>query len=510
MKVLVTGGTGVVGKAAVDRLLQAGHEVRLLSRHADADVRQWAAGVEPHAGSVGSDQAVAGAAEGCEAVLHVAGIVAEQPPEVTFQAVNVDGTRRLAREARRAGVRRFVYVSSYGADRGESAYHRSKHAAEQVVRDEAPPGWLIVRPGNVYGPGDEVISLLLKMVRTLPAIPLVGMGSHPFQPVWMDDLGQALALAVERDQPRETAVDVMGPDVTTMRDVIELLGKFTERSPVLVPVPEFLARMGTQALETVGIDFPVKEDQITMLQEGNVLPPGAVNGLTEVFGITPTPLGEGLGKLVDLLPETLPSEGTGTLHRQRYWADIHGSQLTKEELFEVVRTEFYALAPSGLLEVGAEPGSQTAMEVGVTLTLEIPLRGHIQVRCVDISDCTITMVTLEGHPLSGAIRFDVSEVSPGVLRFEVRSFTRSADLLDRIGMRTFGKVAQRATWRSVVSAGVDRSGGTAPDGVQEEETGLHGKDAEDVENWVEEVVMRFRREQSPGGEGGGGGGGGSA
>lgn len=497
MKVLVTGGTGVVGKAAVDHLLKAGHTVRLLSRNADADARQWAGGVEPHSGSVSSDEAVAGAAEGCDAVLHVAGIVAESPPESTFQEVNVEGTRRLAREARRAGVRRFVYVSSYGADVGQSDYHRSKFAAEEVVRAEAPPGWLVVRPGNVYGPGDEVISLLLKMVRTIPAIPLVGTGGQPFQPVWMDDLGVALARAVERTEPTETVVNVMGPDVTTMREVIELLGKITQRSPVLVPVPEFLAKMGTQALETVGIDFPVKEGQITMLQEGNVLPPGAVNGLTETFGVTPTPLGEGLGKLADALPEMLPSDGTGTLHRQRYWADIHGSKLSQEELFEVVRTEFYALAPSGLLEVGAEPGSSTAMEEGETLTLEIPLRGHIQVRCVDISDCTITMVTLEGHPLSGAIRFDVSRVSPDVLRFEVRSFTRSADLIDRIGMRTFGKMAQRATWRSVVSAGVERSGGSAPAGVEQEETSLYGKDAEDVENWLEEVVMRFRRSQSP-------------
>ncbi|MBW3571728.1 MAG: DUF1990 family protein [Gemmatimonadetes bacterium] len=497
MKVLVTGGTGVVGKAAVDQLLHAGHRVRLLSRNAAADARQWAAGVEAHPGSVGSDQAVAGAAEGCGAVLHAAGIVAEDPPELTFQEVNVEGTRRLAREARRAGVRRFVYVSSYGADVGQSDYHRSKLAAEQVVRAEAPPGWLIVRPGNVYGPGDEVISLMLKLVRRLPAIPLIGTGGQPFQPVWMDDLGLALARAVERDQPRETVVNVMGPDVTTMREVIELLGKITQRTPVLVPVPELVAKMGTQALETAGIPFPVKEGQITMLQEGNVLPEGAVNGLTDTFGVTPTPLGEGLGKLADALPEMLPAEGTGTLHRQRYWADIHGSRLTREELFEVVRTEFYALAPPGLLHVGAEPGSRTALEVGATLTLEIPLRGHIQVRCVHVEDCTSTVVTLEGHPLSGAMRFDVTEPQPGVLRFEVRSFTRSADLLDGIGMRTFGRVAQRATWRAVVSAAVERSGGTAPAGVQEEETSLYGEDAADVERWVEDLVMRFRREQGP-------------
>lgn len=493
MKVLVTGGTGVVGRAAVDHLLQAGHAVRLLSRHAEADARRWAAGVEPREGSVGSDGDVAGAADGCDAVLHVAGIVSEDPPEATFQSVNVDGTRRLAREARRAGVRRFVYVSSLGADAGDSGYHRSKHEAELAVRAEAPPGWLIVRPGNVYGPGDEVISLLLKMVRTLPAVPLVGTGDQPFQPVWVDDLALALVRAVEGDTPRETAVDVAGPDVTTVRETLALMAELTGRSPVLVPVPEFLARAGTQALEAAGIDFPVKDDQIQMLREGSLVPEGGVNGLTEVFGVTPTPLAEGLGKLADALPETLPSGGTGTLRRQRFWADIEGSRLTADELFEVVRTKFYALAPSPLLEVGAEPGTGTALEEGATLTLQIPLRGHIQVRCIDTSDRTITLVTLEGHPLAGAIRFDVQDAPGDALRFEIRSFTRPAGLLDRIGMRTFGQVAQRATWRTVVDNVVERSGGTAPDGVHAEETSLHGEEAEAVERWVEEAVMRFRR-----------------
>lgn len=497
MKVLVTGGTGVVGKSAVDHLLKAGHTVRLLSRGADDDVRQWASGVEPHAGSVSSDEAVAGAAEGCDAVLHVAGIVAENPPEATFQAVNVDGTRRLAREARRAGVRRFVYVSSLGADTGESDYHRSKFQAEQAVREEGPPGWLIVRPGNVYGPGDEVVSLLLKMVRTLPAIPLVGSGDHPFQPVWVEDLGLALARAVERPEPREAAVDLAGPEVTSMRELIQLMSRMTQRSPVMIPVPEFLARRGTQAMETLGFDFPIKEDQITMLLEGNVLPPGAPNALTDVFGVAPTPLGEGVGKLADALPEALPSEGTGSLHRQRYWSDIQGSRLTADQVFEVVRTEFGALAPDPLLKVGVEPGTQKPIEPGATLTLSIPLRGHVQVRCVESANNTITMVTLEGHPLSGAIRFDVQEPAPGVIRFEIRSFTRSSDLIDLVGMRTVGRMAQSATWRSVVDAVVQRSGGTAPDGVQEEEGTLRGQDAEDVENWVEEVVMRFRRETSP-------------
>jgi NADH dehydrogenase len=249
-------------------------------------------------------------------------------------------------------------------------------------------------------------------------------------------------------------------------------------------------------METLGFDFPIHNDQITMLLEGNVLPPGTPNALTEVFGVTPTPLAEGLGKLADALPEALPSEGTGSLHRQRFWADIQGSRLTADQVFEVVRTEFAELAPDPLLKVGVEPGTEKPIEPGATLTLSIPLRGHVQVRCMEVANNTITMVTLEGHPLSGAIRFDVQAPAPGLLRFEVRSFTRSSDLIDLVGMRTLGRVAQSATWRSVVDAVVARSGGTAPGGVQEEEITLHGKDAEDVEKWVEEVVMRFRRETS--------------
>jgi uncharacterized protein YbjT (DUF2867 family) len=497
MKVLVTGGTGLVGKAAVDALLKEGHTVRLLSRHAADDARQWAEGVEAHTGDVSTQEGVAGAADGCRAVLHVAGIVSETPPEVTFQAVNVEGTRRLCREAARAGVRRFVYVSSLGAERGESAYHRSKKAAEEGVRAEAPPGWLVVRPGNVYGPGDEVISLLLKLVRALPVVPLIGRGDQPFQPVWHEDVGVALARAVERDLPREAVLDLAGPEVTTTREVVRLLEKLTDKRTLHLPIPEALAKLGAGAAEAVGLDVRVTDDQITMLLEGNVIPEGRSNALTDVFGVQPLTLAEGLGKLVDEMPERLPSEGTGKLERQRYWADIRGSRVSADELFETFRRDFHRLPPDLLLQVGAEPGARRELEVGNTLTMALPLRGNIQVRVLDISDRTITCVTLRGHPLSGAIRFDVSDVAPGVVRFEVRSFTRPSDVIDLIGMRTFGALAQKATWRSVVQQVVEMSGGDAPEGVEDRTETLEGADAEEVERWVEELVMRNRREESP-------------
>lgn len=120
MHILVTGGTGVVGRSTVTALVQHGHVIHLLSRHAERDVRRWSQGVHPIAGNVTNAASVTGAADGCEVVLHLTATVAEHGNQ-TFDRVNVEGTRNMVREAEHAGVRKFVYVSSLGADRGTSA-----------------------------------------------------------------------------------------------------------------------------------------------------------------------------------------------------------------------------------------------------------------------------------------------------------------------------------------------------------------------------------------------------
>ena len=199
MRILVTGGTGVVGTGTVTELLRRGHAVVLVSRHADDDARQWPAGVVARSSDVTDGARLRGTAEGCDAVLHMAGIVAEGPPDVTFATINVEGTKHILAEAERAGVKRFVFVSSLGAPRGESGYHRSKREAEAAVRSFRG-AWTICRPGNVYGPGDEQISVLLRMVRgASPIIPKIGDGDQPFQPIWWEDAAYALADLVERD-----------------------------------------------------------------------------------------------------------------------------------------------------------------------------------------------------------------------------------------------------------------------------------------------------------------------
>jgi NADH dehydrogenase len=138
MRILVTGGSGVVGVGTVTELLKRGHEVRLLARHAADDARQWSGGVTPIVGDVTDVGSIRGAAEGCDAVIHVVGIVEESPPAVTFRRVNVEGTANIVTEAERAGVRRFVFVSSLGAPEGNRSI--TARSAKRSASSSGSPG----------------------------------------------------------------------------------------------------------------------------------------------------------------------------------------------------------------------------------------------------------------------------------------------------------------------------------------------------------------------------------
>jgi NADH dehydrogenase len=490
MKVLVTGGTGVVGEAAVSELTACGHSVRLLSRNALEDVAQWGDKVEPWPASVNDVDKLVGSADGCDVVLHVAGIVNEEPPEITFDSVNVEGTRNMIRETERAKVGRFIYVSSLGADKGESAYHRSKKAAEKIV-ENFHGGWIILRPGNVYGPGDDVVSLLLQMVRTLPAVPVIDGGDDRFQPVWVGDLAKAIVQSVERTDLHGRVLEIAGNEETSTNEIIDRFSVLTNRDPVRLPVPGFIAGAAAAVADMVGMSLPVNESQLTMLREGNVIQVAGGNALAAVFHIDPTPLDEGLKKLADAQPEQLPQEGVGTLKRKRLWADISGSRLTPEELFERFRRDFNEATP-GIVDAEVEPGTRCDLEPGVTLTMSLPLRGNIQVRVEELTPRKATLSTLKGHPLAGAVRF-LSEQRGDKVRFEVQVYDRPASITDWLAMKTVGESMQSRTWESLITRMIEESGGTAPAGIEQDEEDLDEKQAELIEDWLAELIASRKR-----------------
>ncbi len=492
MKILVTGGTGALGDSAVKELHRRGHVVRVLSRHVGRgrDGARWPEGVERWPGDISNEKSILGAADSCDGVLHIAGIVQEKPP-ATYQAVNIDGTRYVVLECERAGVKKLVYISSLGAERGKSAYHRSKRVGEDVVR-AFTRDWVVMRPGAVYGPGDEHISVLVRMVRTLPVLPTIGDGNQPFQPVWHEDLSRAVAIAFERDDVRCASYDIAGPDVTSQNDLVARLRVLTNRAAVQAPFPELLASWGIRALDAIGVDVPFSEAQLEMLRDGNVLQ-NANNALIDVFGISPMRLEEGLRRLLNEQPDQLPSHGVGALTRKRFWLDIRGSAYTADTLFEYLRAKLPALLPD-VVRIKAEPRHATRIEEGETLTLEIPVRGHVQVRVVEVTARRITMLTVAGHPIAGAVRFLIEERGDA-LRFEVQVYDRPATMIDQFLMSAAGDWLQREAWIGLAENLARAAGGTATS-VQSHEAELDAGEAALIDTWTSELSVQTSRKST--------------
>jgi hypothetical protein len=338
-------------------------------------------------------------------------------------------------------------------------------------------------------------------VRSSPAAPVIEGGDHPFQPLHADDLGTALAIAttaISRSDLSRRVLLLAGPEVTTTNDLLDRIARLTGREPVRLSVPGALATLGAQAASMLGVRVPLNQDKVTMLREGNVLPPGEVNALTEVLGVAPTPLDEGLRRLANTQPEQLPGQGTGTLTRRRYSARLTGVSRSPQDLFAEFRRRFFELVRESTVQEAGEPVGEVRIEPGSVLTLSLPFRGNVQVRIVEVTDTSLTLVTLAGHPLAGSNTFRF-EGTPAIdLRFTVETVDRSATLLDELAMLPFGRILKSFTWNTVVEETARMAGALPPVDVETDEHGLTGEEEKaalaDIERRVAALARKDERE----------------
>jgi uncharacterized protein YbjT (DUF2867 family) len=289
MRIALTGGTGFVGGAVLRQLLRRGHEVRLLVRRAERAARlKDFGGVELVAGGLEDEASLQALVEGSDAVVHLVGIIAEHG-EQTYQRVHVDGTARLAAAARAAGVRRFAHMSALGArtDASATAYHRSKAAGEDAVR-QSGLAHVILRPALIAGPGNVPLKLMCDLLRLAPVLPVVGDGRYRLQPVWLEDVAEAFAVGLERPDLLGT-FEVAGPERLTWHEVLDRLETAlgVRRPRVGVPLP--LVRLGALGGDLLPHIAPITTEQLQMLLEGTTTD---ANAIETRFGIRPRAFAE--------------------------------------------------------------------------------------------------------------------------------------------------------------------------------------------------------------------------
>ena len=287
----VFGGTGFLGRRIVSRLAESGQPVRIATRRSpDSELQPE---VEHVLADVRDGPSIRGALQGAKAVVNAVGLYVERGAD-TSDAVHVRGAAHIAREAKQCGIP-LVHISGIGVDSvSTSRYVQARARGEDRVWSESPEA-TILRPSALFGPADALLSNLEFATRHLPFVPLFGRGDRLLQPVYVDDVADAVLRALN-DVSAGGVYELGGPHRYTYREFVIAVLHHPHRRRALVPVPFALWGLGT-ALLSVLPNPPLTRDQIVLLRAHNVVGRGVRT--FEQLDITPRPL-------ESLLDECLP------------------------------------------------------------------------------------------------------------------------------------------------------------------------------------------------------------
>jgi uncharacterized protein YbjT (DUF2867 family) len=277
--VTVFGGSGFIGRNVVRALAKRDYRIRVAVR------RPELAGHLQPLGKVGQIHAV-------QANLrYLASIEAAMRDSHTFDAVQSHGAGAVAKAAAAVGAR-MVQVSAIGADdNSPSRYARAKAAGEKAVLSAVPTA-TILRPSVVFGPEDQFTNRFASLAWISPVLPLIGGGLTKLQPVYVGDVATAVADAVDGKTKPGATYELGGPEVLTMREIIEIILAIIERRRMLVSLPFGLAKLQALLLQFAPGPLKLTPDQVELLRSDNVVSDTAkAAGLTlEGLGIAPDSL----------------------------------------------------------------------------------------------------------------------------------------------------------------------------------------------------------------------------
>ena len=297
--VTVFGGSGFLGRNVVRALAKRDYRIRVAVRQPEL------AGHLQPIGRVGQIHAVQAnlrypasveaAMRDSQIAINLVGILAEGGAQ-SFEAVQAKGAETIAKAASAVSAR-MVHVSAIGADENSlSGYGRSKAAGEKAVL-AAVPSATILRPSVVFGPEDQFTNRFAALARISPMLPLIGGGVTRMQPVYVGDVATAVADAVDGKAKPGATYELGGPEVLTLREIMQIILTITERNRMLVPLPFGLAKLQALFLQFAPGALKLTPDQVALLRSDNV-----VSDAAKAAGLTL----EGLGIAADSMEAIAP------------------------------------------------------------------------------------------------------------------------------------------------------------------------------------------------------------
>jgi len=292
--ITIYGGSGFIGRHVVRALARRNYRIRVAVRRPELAFHLQPLGrvgqIHAVQANLRNAESVEAAARDADVLINLVGILAEGGRQ-RFDTVHTFGAEQVALAAANRGAR-MVHVSALGADvKSPSHYARSKAAAEQLVLS-AQPQAVIMRPSIVFGPEDDFFNRFAALARISPVLPLIGGGRTRFQPVFVGDVAEAIAQAVEGNARAGTIYELGGPEIRTFKELMQYVLTTIERRRLLVPLPFFFAKLEAAFLQFAPSPFSLTGDQVELLRADNVVSDAAKsNGRTLAgLGIEPEPL----------------------------------------------------------------------------------------------------------------------------------------------------------------------------------------------------------------------------
>ena len=276
--VTIFGGSGFLGRHMVRALANDGWRIRVAVRRPNNALFLRPMGrvgqIQIVKANVQNEEAVSAALRRADAAINLVAAL-YQSGNQRFESLHVEAAERIARLATELGVGRLLHVSALGIAGNTSNYARTKTLGEERMRARFE-GATIFRPSVVFGPEDDFFNKFAWLARLSPALPLIGGGKTRFQPVFVGDIARAAAKVLSDMTTAGQTYELGGPEILTLKQVMELVLRETRRNRALVPVPFGLARI-------LGVLFGALPrplltlDQVRMLETDNVLSEGAMS-----------------------------------------------------------------------------------------------------------------------------------------------------------------------------------------------------------------------------------------
>ncbi len=292
--VVVIGGTGFIGGHLLARLAADGVGTLVPARHYEtAKQLTTLPYLDLEVADIHDDATLRRLVAGHDAVINLVGVLHGghgDPYGPVFRQLHVELPRRIVRACAELGVPRYLHMSALGASHtGASMYQRSKADGELAARSEPNVAATIFRPSIVFGPGDHFLTFFAKLQRRFPVLPLA-CAQWRLQPMYVEDVAAAFAVALREPRTRGAVIELGGPQVYTLAELVHLAGRYAGHERQVLALPDWAARLEARLFELMPGDPMISRDTLDSMKVDNVVDPLTQALTAEALGIKLTSL----------------------------------------------------------------------------------------------------------------------------------------------------------------------------------------------------------------------------